>query len=464
MLNILGPGQHLFISAVSKAWRESYARVASIQMTGLLYRDLHDETVLRTVTAQMTLGSAVFASASRVNLAHERGLTFDNKKLQRVAGKVADVPTLRATHELGLELRYQVLSGAAEAASLPKLQWLHTTQGCPLYADVTYLAARVGSVDTLRWLRSGGCAISASTCRGAAAGAHTHMLQFLREEGCGWDYNACAVAARRGHVSTLKWLHEQGCPWKLDEISCHAAEGGSIETLLYLKQRGVEYNALTMGGAACQGHLAVCQFLAAEGCPWGVHAAETAAIGGHLSTLRWMREHGCLWVATDVCSAAANYGSVEMLQYLKEQGCVFDADTMRAAVQARRLHVCKFLRAEQCPWFSSAGEAAARCNHVEMLHWLHDQGYPWDIHAVRLVAVEARHTGLLEAMQHFEPAANAAQLTELLKSAGRYDDLMLVKWLRQQGANWPANLAYDGDRWSAALVQWARDEGCVSPV
>jgi hypothetical protein len=32
VLNILGPGHHLFISAVSKAWRETYKRVASVQV------------------------------------------------------------------------------------------------------------------------------------------------------------------------------------------------------------------------------------------------------------------------------------------------------------------------------------------------------------------------------------------------------------------------------------------------
>jgi hypothetical protein len=72
VLNNLGPGHHLFISAVSKAWRETYERISSIQMAGF-EEDFDDEAVLHTITPKTTLYSAVFASASRVNLAHESG-------------------------------------------------------------------------------------------------------------------------------------------------------------------------------------------------------------------------------------------------------------------------------------------------------------------------------------------------------------------------------------------------------
>jgi hypothetical protein len=70
VLNILGPGQHLFISAVSKAWKDSYERVASVQMAGCThFYEGYELTALHTISSKTTLCSAVFASASRVNLA-----------------------------------------------------------------------------------------------------------------------------------------------------------------------------------------------------------------------------------------------------------------------------------------------------------------------------------------------------------------------------------------------------------
>jgi hypothetical protein len=212
VLNILGPWHHLFISAVSKAWNNSYEQVASVQMAGFAeIGDCYEHTALHTITSKTTVCSAVFACGSRVKLAHQCGLTFGNEQLQRVAGKVAAIPTLRAAHELGLELSDQVLSGAAQAAALRKLQWLHTKQGCPLNVDTPFFAARGGSIDMLRWVKGRGCVFGANTCTGAAARAHIHVLQFLREEGCAWDSDACVAAAQRGNWSTLKWPHEQGC-------------------------------------------------------------------------------------------------------------------------------------------------------------------------------------------------------------------------------------------------------------
>jgi hypothetical protein len=69
--------------------------------------------------------------------------------VQRLAGRVADVPTLRAAHELGLQLTDEVLIGAAEAAAILKLQWLHVDQACELPESFCNYTARSGSVPLL---------------------------------------------------------------------------------------------------------------------------------------------------------------------------------------------------------------------------------------------------------------------------------------------------------------------------
>jgi hypothetical protein len=217
VLNILGPGQHFFISAVSKAWKESYARVDGVQMAGIT-ADYDDEVVLHTITSKMTLCSAVFASAATIKRANECGRGFASAELQRMAGRAADISTLQTAVELGLQLTEEVLIGAAEVASLPKLRWLHIEQECPLPRGICDWAAKSGSIETLIWLRKHGERFRRSTCESATAGAHLHILQFLRDQGCAWDVYACSAAAKNGHLSTLQWLNEQGCPWESDEI------------------------------------------------------------------------------------------------------------------------------------------------------------------------------------------------------------------------------------------------------
>jgi hypothetical protein len=406
VLNILGPGQRLFISGVSKAWKKSYESVASVQMAGL--HNFHStRALLWTITSEMTLYSAAFASAPVLKLSRASGLIGgrDHISLQRIAGRAADISTLQAAVELGLPLTDALLIGAAESGSEFKLHWLHLLQGCQLPDGICDYAARCGHVDTLRWLQNYGGELTASTCEGAAAGAHLCVLEFLRDEGCDWDETACAAAAKHGHLFVLQWLHEQGCPWFGENISSHAASSGSIEVLLYLKQQGCVLNIDTMRSAAMMGHLATCQFLVEEQCPCDADACTLAAQNGHMETVRFLLDSSCPWDVNAVCIRAAESGDIQLLQYLKQQGCVFSEDVMRAAAHTGDLYTCRYLHDEQCPWDTTACEYAAHGGHVDTLRWLHEQGCPWEPHEVRTAAAVGGHAGVLHFMQRFQPAS-----------------------------------------------------------
>jgi hypothetical protein len=71
---------------------------------------------------------------------------------------------------------------------------------------------------------------------------------------------------------------------------------------------------------------------------------------------------------------------------------------------------------------------------------------------------------IIEYMLGIEPAPSAAQLTEMLGRAGILKRPSVAKVLRQHGAEWLAELKCHGGPWHADMVQWARDEGCTSPV
>jgi hypothetical protein len=238
---------------------------------------------------------------------------------------------------------------------------------------------------------------------------------------------------------------------------------GSVEMLSYLKQQGCEFNAQTMEIAAGCGCLALCQYLVAEQCPCDAEACKRAAAGGFLEIVRLLHESGCPWEADDMCERAAGSGNIELLQYLKQEGCVFGEGAMSSAACRGLTHICQFLRAEQCPWDANASANAAHDGHVDTLRWLHEQGCPWVPHANRMVAAKGDHLPVLVYLQAFAPAASAAQLTEMLAAAGAYHKLAVVKWLRQQGAEWPKVLGYEMMCWDNECVQWAADQGGTSP-
>jgi hypothetical protein len=130
------------------------------------------------------------------------------------------------------------LSAFMRSAALVKFAWeeLHGfREGCPNHL---LLAAGVGNVAAVEW---------------------------LRVAGCGWSQRVPARAAANGHLAVVRWAREHGCPW--DERTCYSAAGG--------------------------GHLEVLRWAREHGCSWNEGTCSSAAGGGHLEVLRWPREHGC---------------------------------------------------------------------------------------------------------------------------------------------------------------------------
>ena len=86
-----------------------------------------------------------------------------------------------------------------------------------------------------------------------------------------------------------------------------------------------------------------------------------AAAGGHLDVLKWLRNEGCPWDEW-TCSAAANVGHLEVLKWLRKENdppCPWDEWTCSNAAEYGHLEVLKWLRNEGCPWDESTCSAAA---------------------------------------------------------------------------------------------------------
>merc|ERR1711934_1185224 len=74
--------------------------------------------------------------------------------------------------------------------------------------------------------------------------------------------------------------------------------------------------------AAGEGHLDVLKWLRSEGCPWNVGACNSAAGEGHLECLKWLRSEGCPWDAR-ACAGAALDGHLDVLQWAIDNGCPY---------------------------------------------------------------------------------------------------------------------------------------------
>ena len=63
-----------------------------------------------------------------------------------------------------------------------------------------------------------------------------------------------------------------------------------------------------MSKAAMSGNLELVQWLRANGCPWDYATCTWAINRGHVPVLRWLRENGCPWRAATRDRAAEELG------------------------------------------------------------------------------------------------------------------------------------------------------------
>jgi hypothetical protein len=142
--------------------------------------------------------------------------------------------------------------------------------------------------------------------------------------------------------------------------------------------------------------------------------------------------------------------------------------TLSAAAHEDNLQLCTWLReTAQCPWPEYACMDAARRNQHALLRWLLDSGCPieevWDVGFNALVGC-GNDLSVLQYLLEQGLLGDAQLLTLMLQQAGCEGNVAAAQWLRQQGAQWPAVLYFQGAQevWNGEVLQWARAEGCTA--
>ena len=83
-------------------------------------------------------------------------------------------------------------------------------------------------------------------------------------------------------------------------------------------------------------------------------------------------------IRTEQADFAAKGNYLEMLKYLRREGCTFDQGTAAIAARWGHLSVLRWLRSEGCPLDLSSCELAARWGHFQVLQWLRSEDCPWN--------------------------------------------------------------------------------------
>jgi len=113
-------------------------------------------------------------------------------------------------------------------------------------------------------------------------------------------------------------------------------------------------------------------------------ACSHAARCGNREVLQWLHNTGCPWDAT-TCAVAAGRGHLEVVKWLHSHGCPCDWRVCAFAAEFGHLLVMLWARAHHCPWDSGICSGAAMRGHMEVLQWIRENdenGEVWDEHRV----------------------------------------------------------------------------------
>ena len=125
-------------------------------------------------------------------------------------------------------------------------------------------------------------------------------------------------------------------------------------------------------------------------------ALSDVVLPGRVELAKWGLAEGCPRESQNgftLAIAAAQYGRPELAQWLcQERGFPMDASLMNRATGSGNLELVQWLRGEGCPWDSLTCNQAVNKGHVEMLRWARENGCPWDVETRDEAAAELGYT------------------------------------------------------------------------
>jgi hypothetical protein len=161
-----------------------------------------------------------------------------------------------------------------------------------------------------------------------------------------------------------------------------------------------------------------------------------------------------------LCGERAVNGGMEMLQYVRELGCVFDERTTSAAANQGNLEALRYLHMTGVPWKSCTLVAAVRANSLACLAYAHMHGCPqeglqeyWRFHDAQTRSLPI----LRYVCEHFDPALAARVLEDTADYLSHH--VVFLRRVYEQwenGVDWPLVL-YLGKKQGVVLPKALAD-------
>lgn len=239
-----------------------------------------------------------------------------------------------------------------ESLNMDVLLWAY--EKYDMSGDISETAAMKGDFEKLEWLKTKNILDVNKAYEGASIGGKIDVIKWLYNLGnteLEWSYcNKAAFKESAEHLEILKWSYDNG--YKPNERACKsAAEGGSLNALKYLREKG---------------------------CPWDKSTFEKAAMNGNLELFKWILNNNCP-ISNNICTIAAQSGHLAVLECAVDNNFICDENTFEAAALEGRKDILEYLLKKGCTWNDRIYDSVVRYECFNIFKWLIEENAPCDL-------------------------------------------------------------------------------------
>jgi hypothetical protein len=191
---------------------------------------------------------------------------------------------------------------------------------------------------------------------------------------------------------------------------------------------------LTFSYVAEFGNLEMLEWLYEKKCPWNSDTCTFAARAGQLDALKWLHERKCKLKEFGISTAAVVSGNLEMVEWLDQQDIDFMRNILDVVAEEGNLEMMRWFLdhpPSDKSVYGSAYETAALHGQLEILQCLHEKRCPWgnDCEACAFAA----GNGHFEILQWLHEQGFPLNISKTAALAAKGNHLEILKWLHEHG-------------------------------
>ena len=359
---------------------------------------------------------------------------------------------------------YNLFSSAAGTEDNIEIMEYLMSHKCPINHFFTSESA---ALNNLKWLlKNGILKMNEEMFYSAVSSGSLEMLKWLKAKNCCPIYKGTLYSSLGNcSIETLEWLIvEQGFELNPEYVFRQAAQHGGTDKMKRLLKNNysIEDTWLFFSAAGYES-LEILEWLLENGCI-RVEASENlaaAARQGHFEVMKWLLKNNCWIIDSEILVAAAEFGSIRQMEWLLDNKCPIDDNPyiLEEAAEKGNVELMKFLINKRCPT-DLAMRGAAKHGCLTIMMWLLEEGCRIDDPEIM---IEAVLFGSLRNMKWLFKKGCAIDNHEIFELAAEQgSSLDIMKWLLDNGCPIGNSVIFVRATVHGSLVnmKWLLDNGC----